>query len=569
MSIESPLNRPLAPEALKDVKLATRPAEPERDGMLEQVADAANDVLAPLDHFKDRLAGDLNQATRAVEAKARKIPVLAQLAQFGTGAVSAVWSMAEGTYQTVRHPVQTVKGLWSMASHVPVISPMWWVNGVKDGFGQTLEGDKVFWKAVGQGFIAPYAKDWNEGRYFAVAGRAAVDVGTLYVGLKNAKAAFDGWRANRASAAVDDVARMHPEALDDGLRAATMGDEARVVGSVVDEGVTVVKASPADEAAKVATKARPKAAPKETPMVFERDGRVLKASEVMLEHKAKPVAARAPRKVQFEGKLSDLDGSDLARLQLDKETFRRLRQVGPKRMKSDPALKPHFERLTASVDMRVDSELTQILGIQPKGDPKMIHRAAAKLEGLQDWKGPGMRLDDLDDLARGRIDLPDFNPAEMKGMLKKIRTHFGDQNLMVNNYLTQGKPFYRGRLHIKIKDRSGLWYELQIGPKQLSTFYDSPFKLGKKVTNIHDAVYKGVMRLDDEAAAILGKGDKVAGQARLADALDLYVDSMNDVMAIARQGKSFNYMTHTAELRKALNQIFKDLPVEKLPIGLQ
>jgi hypothetical protein len=57
--------------------------------------------------------------------------------------------------------------------------------------------------------------------------------------------------------------------------------------------------------------------------------------------------------------------------------------------------------------------------------------------------------------------------------------------------------------------------------------------------------------------------------ARRADALDLYVDSMNDVMAIARQGKSFNYMTHTAELRKALNQIFKDLPVEKLPIGLQ
>ena len=546
MSIDTPPSRrPDLAATSKDVLLANRALVAERDeSVLAQLSDAADDVLAPLDHFKDRLAGDLTQASRAVEAKTRRIPVLAQLAQFGSGALSAAWGMVEGTYQTFRHPVQTVQGLWTMASHVPVVSPMWWLNGFKDGFGKTLAGDQVFWKAVGSALIAPYAKDWGEGRYFAVAGRAAVDVGTLYVGVKNAKAAFDGWRARRASAAVDDVARVRPEALDDGLRAAVMGDEPRVVGSVVDEGVTVVK---------------PRAkTPSRTP------------AEAMLRRRKTPIKpnGRQP-KVRFEGTFEELDAGQLTRIKLDKDAFRRLRQVGPQRMQKDAAVRDAFRKLTRSVDSRLDHQLENLLGVKPQGKPKLIDRAAAKLEGWQAASGPKVRLGNLDDLARGRIDLPDFNPKEMKGMLDKLRTHFGDQNLMVSDYMTKGKPFYRGRLHVKIKDGSGLWYELQIGPKQLSQFYDTPFLMGRKGTNIHDAVYKGVLMLDDEAIKILGKGDPLAGQARLAAVLDDYVDNMNDVMRLARKGEALDYASKTAQLRKGLIDLFDEVPDELLPVGLR
>ena len=154
-------------------------------------------------------------------------------------------------------------------------------------------------------------------------------------------------------------------------------------------------------------------------------------------------------------------------------------------------------------------------------------------------------------------------------MLDKLRTHFGDQNLMVSDYMTKGKPFYRGRLHVKIKDGSGLWYELQIGPKQLSEFYDTPFLLGRKGTNIHDAVYKGVLMLDDEAIKILGKGDPLAGQARLAAVLDDYVDNMNDVMRLARKGEALDYASKTAQLRKGLIDLFDEVPDELLPVGLR
>lgn len=548
MSIDSRASRPTASDAsapatsVVSAKLASRAlAGPRDESVLEQVSDAADTVLAPLDHFKDMLAGDLNKASRAVEARTRRIPVLAQLAQFGSGALAAGWGMVEGTYSAVRHPVQTVQGLWTMASHVPVVSPMWWVNGAKDGFVKTLAGDKVFWKAVGQGVIAPYAKDWGEGRYFAVAGRAAVDVGTLVVGVKNAKTAFEGWKARRASAAVDDVAKLRPESLDDGLRAAVMGDEPRIVGEVVPEGVTVVK---------------PRA--DVTP------------AQAMLRRRKQPLQGNARKpKVRFEGKLDDLDASQLTRVKLDKEAFRRLRQVGPRRMQKDAAVRDTFRKLTRSVDSRMDNQLSDILGVKPQGKPKVIDRAAAKLEIWQQQNGPKVRLDDLEDLARGRIDLPTFNPKEMKGMLERIRTHFGDQNLLVNDYMTKGKPFYRGRLHIKIKDRSGLWYELQIGPKQLSQFYDTPFLLGRKGTNIHDAVYKGVLMLDDEAVALLGKGDKLAGQARLTRVLDDYVTNMNDVMRLARKGEALDYAAKTATLRQGLIDLFDEVPDELMPLGLR
>jgi hypothetical protein len=558
MSIDTPPSRTGAPDPTKlDPALANRALVEKHDSVADKASDAADGVLAPLDHFKDTLAGDLTKATGAVEAKTHDIPVLGQVAQFATGALSAAWGMVDGTYNTFRHPVQTVKGLWTMASHVPVVSPMWWVHGFKDGFGKTLEGDGVFWKAVGKGYLEPYAKDWKQGRYFAVAGRASVDIGTLYLGVKNAKAALDGWKARRASAAsnaVDEVAKAHPGKLTDELHHAVVGDEPRVTGQVMGEGTTV-----ADE-----TRAMVKikqSGPKR--LVDEELAQVHANRRVRA---AERVAGRG--KVKFKGERKDLYGRALKTLQRDREYSRQLQLVGPDRLRKDVQVRIKYRKVTASVDARVDRELESILGVKPYGEPKMAERAAAKLSLKQQANGPGFRLGDLDDLARGRIDMPAYDPILVKQYFRKIREYYGDQNLMVNNYMTY-KPFYRGRLHVKIRDRSGMWYELQIGPKQLSTFYDTPFKAAGKVCNIHDAVYKGLMAMDDDAFRILGKGSIDLGEQRVATVLDKYVDALDEVMRTAQQGGEYDYFNQTALLRKGIADLLDELPTDKLPIGLR
>lgn len=550
MSIDTPPSRPSTPDPTAiDAKLAKRAVVAPHDSVLDKASAAADTILAPLDHFKDQLASDLTHGEAAMEAGTKDMPVLGQLAQFATGALSAAWGMVDGTYQSVRHPVETVKGLWTMAGHVPVVSPMWWVHGFQDGFGQTVEGDKVFWKTVAKGYIDPYAKDWKQGRYFAVAGRASVDIGTLYLGVKNAKATLDAWKARRASGAVvDQVAAKHPGAMEDGLRQAVMGDEPRVTGQVTGEGVTVYDES----------KIIPSKKPVSTEMAEVHATRRKMAANRL----------NGKRNVRFKGERQDLYGRAAEQLKRDRDISRQLQLVGPDRLRTDAMVRRKFRTVTRSVDARVDKELEQLLGVKPNGAPKMPDRAAAKLALKQQANGPGYRLGDLDDLARGRLDMPNYDPKLVKQYFRKIREYYGDQNLMVNNYMSY-KPFYRGRLHVKIRDRSGMWYELQIGPKQLSSFYDTPFQAADKLTNLHDAVYKGVMMLDENAYKALGKGDLEAGMQRAAGVLDKYVDSLDDVLKTAEAGADYHYAAKTAPLRKAISELVKDLPHDARPIGLR
>lgn len=491
---------------------------------------ASEGVLAPLDHFHDRLTTEITEAADDLEAKTHKVPVLGQAVQFLRGAASALAATVEGTYQMVRHPVQTVQGLWTMLSHVP-LSPPWVYRAVSAGPGATLAGDGVFWKAVGQGMLEPYRKDWQAGRYYAAAGRAAAEIGMLYFSARQAKKAYDAWQGRRrAGAVVDEVATTSRLTADEGLKAAVMGDDGmRATGSVVGEGEVVVGGQ-------------------------KTVGRVRDELE------------QARR--SFTGDRTELRASVGARAKVDTINARRLDQVGPKRLRSDSLVQRRFRMVTKSVDRRMDAELQQILGFRPEGSPKAPIRAAAKLEDLQALKGPKVRLGDLDDLARGRINLPAHDVKGIRDMVGKLRAHYGDSNLLINDYM-RGKPFYRGRIHVKIRDVSGLWYELQIGSKQLSTFFDSPFVLRNKVTNIHDGVYKGLMMLDDEAFKVLGRGNAAAGSKRVARVMNMYVEDLDEVLGVAAKGQPYDALRATNRLREGLREVIDELPPNLLPIGLQ
>ena len=510
-------------------------------------------VLAPLDHLHDRLAGGLATLGQTAEREAGEVhPFLGAATQFVVGAAGAAATMVEGTWQMVRHPIRTVQGLWTLATHVP-LTPMWLWRFVTDGPRQTLGEDRAFFGAVVQGILAPYKQDWSAGRYFAVAGRAAVDIGTIYVGIKQAKTAIDRWRAERA-------ARTAEASLVDQV----LGTETRASGQVLGEGTAVVDARTAAQL--------------EHPWARKPDVRgadLIKAARKrrgehgpMLDTTTPTREALEQAATRFPGDKSQIRSAAIRQLERDQDLFRKLRQVGPERLASDPAVKTRFRMLTRSVDARMDQELAQILGIQPQGLPKDPLRAAAKLEMWQATDGGKVRLGSLDDLARGRIDLPGFDPSRMRAMLKSIRRHFGDDNLIVRDYIT-GKPFYRGRLHVKIRDASGLWYELQLGPKQLSHFYDTPFSAAGRTTNVHDAVYKGLLRLEDDAVKHLGKGNLDAGTARVAKVLDAYVDEVSDVMEVARRNQPYAFQPQTSGLRKGIAALLEELPEDKLPVGLR
>lgn len=529
-------------------------------------AGAADRILSPIDHLHDQLAGGLAQLGQVAEAEAaERGTVLGWAAQFLVGAAGAFATMAEGMWQMVRHPIRTIEGLLALASHVPLISPTWWWRVVTLGPGQTLAEDRAFVGAVAKAFLAPYQADWKRGRYFAVAGRAAVDVGTLYVGLKQAKTAIDRWRAERA-ARTPEVALVNE----------VMGPETRASGQVLGEGTTVVGAK--GPGAAVADARYGAKAAMEHPWASKPQVKGKDLLEFSRKHRGErgvlPTAAEPTREVleraasRFPGDKKQIYAEVVKQLEKDQALFRRLRQVGPERLATDGWVQRRFRLLTRSVDGRMDAELRTLLGFEPQGVPKDPLRAAAKLESWQAVGGDKVRLGNLDDLARGRIDLGKFDPTRMRHMLKRIRQHFGDDNLIVNDYIA-GKPFYRGRLHVKIRDASGLWYELQMGPKQLSTFYDTPFSAAGRSTNVHDAIYKGILKLDDQAVKLLGKGDVAIGQDRIARLLDRYVDEVNDVMDVARRGEPYVFQPQTSALRRELADLLDELPEERLPIGLR
>ncbi|MDB5099545.1 MAG: hypothetical protein JWM80_3966 [Cyanobacteria bacterium RYN_339] len=499
-------------------------------------------VLAPVDYVHDALAGGLKSLDQAAERKTEHVPLLGALVQFGTGAGSALLGMVDGTYQMVRHPINAIKGLWSMASHVP-LSPMWLLNCFKDGLGPTLGADKAFWGAVVNAYVEPYKQDWRAHRYFAVAGRAAVDIGTIYLTARQAQRAVQGWRSERAI----EKAGLATDG-EEGLKAAILGTEPEASGQVIREGQVLIDGTTPGE--RMLQHARLKTKP--SPAL---------PSTVGTRRQLEKAASR------FAGDRTALREQAIVQLREDRANFMRINRVGADRLRTDAVVQTRYKLLTTSVEKRMDQELMELLGKDPGGLPKDPMRAAAKLDLLQPGQGKNFRLGNLDDLTRGRINLPKLDVKEMKSILETLKEHYGRDNLVIHDYI-QGKPFYRGRLHVKIRDGSGMWYELQVGPKQISQFYDTPFKLVGKEANIHDAVYKGLMQLSDDAIKAVGGGSLRAGRHTVAAVLNKYVDKVDEVVALAKQGRSFDFSS-TAALREAIEKTVKQVPPALLPVGLK
>ncbi len=196
-------------------------------------------------------------ATGWLASKAEGIPVLEQVAnagksmvdmqtEFTGGALRGATGLVGGVAGMIANPVDTARGLEAMAEHIP--GPLG--TGLKgahgllnvatgdetwDQFGksmdpvESLKQDGQFWKTVGGGFIGQYGEQWNQGKYADVAGRAAFDIGSLFVGAGEANAAAKVGEASKLA----DAARLG--------KAARLGETAKLgeaakLGEVADLG---------------------------------------------------------------------------------------------------------------------------------------------------------------------------------------------------------------------------------------------------------------------------------------------------------------------------------------------
>lgn len=157
--------------------------------------------------------------------------------------------MVGGVVHAVTHPIQTLKGLWSLAAHIPFTPPNLIHVGLQalqgKSFSEILEEEKQYMKGVWNGLTAGYQTAIKEGKWGEIPGRLLVDVGSLLIGAGEANAAAKGISgAGKAAGVVDDVAKV----------AAVADDVAKVsrLQTAVKSALTAVKGS---RVAGVATKA--------------------------------------------------------------------------------------------------------------------------------------------------------------------------------------------------------------------------------------------------------------------------------------------------------------------------
>lgn len=133
------------------------------------------------------------------------------------GIFKGAGSAAFGLGNAAVHPLDTMRGLATMGSHLP-ISPFWALRqGYKQATGlydmaargadpsaaldpmSALKEDADYWKGVGSQLIAPYRASVNEGKPMEAIGRGAFDVGSLFFGAGEAKAAAEAGELSKAA----------------------------------------------------------------------------------------------------------------------------------------------------------------------------------------------------------------------------------------------------------------------------------------------------------------------------------------------------------------------------------
>ena len=210
------------------------------------------------DKLIDSAEAKVDEVATKVEKATGNNPLVKLFTGFGRfqtqvagGALKAVGDMVGGIVNAVAHPIQTLKGLWGLAAHIPFSPPNLIHVGVQamqgKSFSEILDEEKRYMTGVWNGLTAGYQTAIKEGKWGEIPGRLLVDVGSLLIGTGEAGAAAKGVSsaakgvssAGKAAGLVDDVAKV--SRLQSALNAATSAIKGSRVAGVATKAASAAQ----------------------------------------------------------------------------------------------------------------------------------------------------------------------------------------------------------------------------------------------------------------------------------------------------------------------------------------
>ncbi|HBN09425.1 MAG TPA: hypothetical protein DD435_12510 [Cyanobacteria bacterium UBA8530] len=301
--------------------------------------------------------------------------------------------------------------------------------------------------------------------------------------------------------------------------------------------------------------------------------------------------------------------AEIAKLQ-GKELFDAIKHLEPEKLKDLAKLEPKvvdkFGALLGSQQQKSLADINGVLskyGVEADGPIKQWKSMLGKLEkdtaeNLSKGKLPASPAD-LNDLNRARVNAPNLKPQELQKMVSDIQSelrakypekqfNFVVKDAVGDAVMGDTKALYKGRINMQIQEVTGgvkgPAFELQLGPKHLTDFWETPFKMpgSPNSFNIHDTVYKGVNNLlkDDDLLSKVGKGlnegknlsreEAIAlGRQAVEKTVDSYRGELQKAIVQAKNGTKSLDFASTATLREQIAEIFKTIKDDpKLPEGL-
>lgn len=510
--------------------------------------------------------------------------VSTQSAQILGGIVKGAGSFVGGIANMVAHPIDTVKGLYSLAEHIPLL-PLNPFRAAHAAYDIAFEGadasktlnahlnpievfksDAEFGKALVQGLVEPYKKSIDEGKVAEAVGRGIFDIGSLVLTAGaggSAKGATVG-----AEAAVGAVGRLERGGAI-AKAAATLDDGARVLGKVAGkERIATLLGSEYAVAGESA---------------FQR------FTTSLAQHKA--LETGRVMNAERAAQIAKLNGPAFFN-EIKAMPVEKLKELA----KLEPTVIDKFDTLLESqqrIGLRDINAALEKYGAKASGPTKQWDSALGKVQKdsarlAASGSDSFASLADLNDLNRARVNVPKFNPDQLRLMaddvMHELKTRYPEKQFrfvlkdegLADDVLRDPERLYKGRINMQIQDvtggTKGSAFELQLGPQQVTDFWDKPFRIGDSPNgfNIHDAVYKGVdtIKAPDDLARVgrafnpgkaLSPDDAVsAGKAALAETMGAYKEQLTSAMAQAEAGVPLNY-AGTQGLRDRIATIYHAL----------
>lgn len=206
----SPVATPAAPpKAPTDALQTQAPAKKEEGNAVQRffggLLKGAGDMgTKALDWYTDTTTSLAN----SVAATVKDVPLLgsvaqgaawlvSQQAQVGVGILKGAGTLVGGVATMIVHPVDTAKGLYALAEHIPML-PVNPLRVAHAAYDVTVEGksaretfakalnpfemlkdDAEFGKALVKGIVEPYKESIDKGKYGEALGRGIFDIGSI------------------------------------------------------------------------------------------------------------------------------------------------------------------------------------------------------------------------------------------------------------------------------------------------------------------------------------------------------------------------------------------------------